>query len=70
MMNGQSRIVTLATNGNLLDEKGQVVTPPLGWIFLPAGDAGVTRKVSATGIFWRVQVKNGKTNHFQRALGT
>ena len=51
MMNGQSRIVTLATNGNLLDEKGQVVTPPLGWIFLPAGDAGVTRKVSATGIF-------------------
>ena len=60
MMNGQSRIVTLATNGNLLDEKGQVVTPPLGWIFLPAGDAGVTRKVSATGIFWRVQVKMGR----------
>ena len=60
MMNGQLRIVTLAANGNLLDEKGQLVTPPLGWIFLPAGDAGVTRQVSATGIFWRVQVKMGR----------
>ena len=59
-MDEQSRIVTLAANGRLLDENGQPVTPPEGWAFLPAGDAGVTRKVSSAGVFWRVQVKMGR----------
>lgn len=59
-MDEQSRIVTLAANGRLLDENGQPVTPPEGWAFLPAGDAGVTRKVSSAGAFWRVQVKMGR----------
>ena len=59
-MDEESRIVTLAANGRLLDENGQPVTPPEGWAFLPAGDAGVTRKVSSAGVFWRVQVKMGR----------
>ena len=59
-MDEQSRIVTLAANGRLLDVNGLPVTPPEGWIFLPAGDAGVTRKVSSAGVFWRVQVKMGR----------
>ena len=59
-MDEESRIVTLAANGRLLDENGQPVTPPEGWAFLPAGDAGVTRKVSSAGAFWRVQVKMGR----------
>ena len=59
-MDEESRIVTLAANGRLLDVNGLPVTPPEGWIFLPAGDAGVTRKVSSAGVFWRVQVKMGR----------
>lgn len=59
-MDEESRIVTLAANGRLLDENGHPVTPPEGWAFLPAGDAGVTRKVSSAGVFWRVQVKMGR----------
>ena len=59
-MDEQSRIVTLAANGRLLDENGHPVTPPEGWAFLPAGDAVVTRKVSSAGAFWRVQVKMGR----------
>lgn len=34
--------------------------PPPGWAFLPAGDAGITRKVTSKGYFWRVQVKKGR----------
>ncbi|MEG1585449.1 MAG: DUF2293 domain-containing protein [Bacteroidales bacterium] len=58
----QARIMTLSPGGTLLDEKGQPVTPPPGWAFLPSGDAGVTRKVTSAGPFWRVQVKMGKRN--------
>jgi hypothetical protein len=59
-MDEESRIVTLAANGRLMDENGHPVTPPEGWAFLPAGDAVVTRKVSSAGAFWRVQVKMGR----------
>nr|WP_321520269.1 DUF2293 domain-containing protein [uncultured Macellibacteroides sp.] len=59
-MDERSRFVTLAPNDRLLDENGHPVTPPEGWAFLPAGDAGVTRKVSSAGVFWRVQVKMGR----------
>lgn len=54
------RIVTSDAKGNLFGEEGQRLTTPHGWIFLPAGDAGVTRKVTANGEFWRVQVKRGR----------
>lgn len=54
------QIVSPGKNGQLLNEYGMPVTPPSGWSFLPAGDAGVTRKVTAQGKYWRVQYKKGR----------
>jgi hypothetical protein len=54
------RIVGWDSKGNLIDEYGKPLTPPSHWAFLPAGDAGVTRKVTAHGNYWRVQVKKGR----------
>lgn len=59
-MTSQIEIVTPGPNGTLLDEKGSVVTPPIGWEFLPAGDAGITRKATLHKTFWRLQVQMGK----------
>ena len=54
------KIVKLGLNGTLIGEKGEKLIPPEGWAFLPAGDAGITKKVSAKGIFWRVQAQMGR----------
>lgn len=59
-MSGDERIVRMGAGGSLIDEHGQAVTPPLDWAFLPAGDAGLTRKVIAAGAFWRVQAQMGR----------
>jgi len=59
-MDNNKRIVKPGPNGSLVGEKGERLTPPVDWIFLPAGDAGITRKVTAKGVFWRVQIKKGK----------
>jgi len=59
-MESNMRIVGLDKKGNLIGEKGELLVPPKNWAFLPAGDAGVTRKVTSAGEFWRVQVKMGK----------
>ncbi len=53
-------IVSPGKNGILMNELGESVTPPKGWSFLPAGDAGITRKVTAKGEYWRVQYKKGR----------
>ena len=54
------KIVMSDLQGILRDEQGEKVTPPAGWVFLAAGDAGLTRKVTAQGVFWRVQVQMGR----------
>ena len=54
------QIVAPGPKGQLLNEYGMPVKPPAGWEFLPAGDAGVTRKVTAQGKYWRVQYKKGR----------
>lgn len=59
-MNNNKRIVKPGPNGSLIGEKGESLSPPTHWKFLPAGDAGITRKVTAKGEFWRVQIKKGK----------
>ncbi|TAJ14545.1 DUF2293 domain-containing protein [Marinilabiliaceae bacterium JC017] len=59
-MKGDIRIVNPGPGGSLLGEKGERLVPPNDWAFLPAGDAGVTRKVTSKGSFWRVQVKKGR----------
>lgn len=58
-MNNQ-QILNPGPNNTLLNKYGEKVIPPLGWGFLPAGDAGITRKVTSQGIFWRVQFKKGR----------
>lgn len=59
-MNNISRIVTPGKGNTLIAENGEILTPPADWIFFPAGDAGITRKITSAGIYWRVQVKMGK----------
>ena len=54
------KIVKPGLNGTFIGENGEKVSPPPGWEFLPAGDAGLTRKVTAQGIFWRVQAQMGR----------
>lgn len=39
---------------------GQLLTPPTGWVRLPPGDAGLTRRVKAAGPTWTVQEKVGR----------
>ena len=36
---------------------GQVLTVPEGWVLLPPGDPGLTRRVKAAGDHWVVQEK-------------
>ncbi|MDO9043634.1 MAG: DUF2293 domain-containing protein [Desulfocapsaceae bacterium] len=59
-MESENKIVRPGLNGILRDENGEKVSPPAGWVFLAAGDAGLTRKVTAQGVFWRVQVQMGR----------
>ncbi len=56
----ENRIVKLGTGNILLAENGERLTPPTGWEFLPAGDAGLTRKITAASVFWRVQTQMGR----------
>jgi Uncharacterized conserved protein (DUF2293) len=44
------------------------LTQPDGWEFLPAGDAFVTRRVKAAGVYWVVFRPKGRREH-RRQLG-
>lgn len=59
-MEKKIQIVSPGPNGSLIGEYGEPVKPPRDWAFLPAGDAGITRKVTAKGEYWRVQYKKGR----------
>lgn len=39
---------------------GEIVAPPTGWVRLPPGDAGLTRRVKAAGTTWQVVEKKGR----------
>ncbi|MGB3465636.1 MAG: DUF2293 domain-containing protein [Cyclobacteriaceae bacterium] len=54
------RLVSPGKNGMVTNEYGKSEKPPVGWEFLPAGDAAITRKVTAQGNYWKVQVKKGR----------
>ena len=56
----ENRVVKLGAGNTLIGESGEQLTPPTGWVFLPAGDAGLTRKITAAGKFWRVQAQVGR----------
>jgi hypothetical protein len=49
-------------------EHGEVV-PPEGWEFLPSGDAFVTRKVKAAGVFWLAWAPRSRSRQHRRLLG-
>ena len=41
-------------------EKGEVLTVPAGWVLVPPGDPGLTRRIKAAGPTWTVQEKVGR----------
>lgn len=47
-------------DGQLRDQNGFKVEIPEGWLFVPAGDAALTRKITARKRYFRLQVKKGK----------
>ncbi|MDD2464332.1 MAG: DUF2293 domain-containing protein [Desulfobulbus sp.] len=59
-MTKEERCLRLGRDGNPVDLEGQKVAIPEGWAFLPAGDAGLTRKVTARTRFWRLQAQMGR----------
>ena len=59
-MENELRVVKSGRKGELIGQRGEVLNPPADWAFLPAGDAGITRKVTSKGAFWRVEVKKGR----------
>lgn len=59
-MTKEERCLRLGRGGKLIDLEGREVAVPQGWAFLPAGDAGLTRKVTAKSGFWRVQAQMGR----------
>lgn len=59
-MAGEITIVRPGAGKTLLGENNETMVPPGDWSFLPAGDAGVTRKVTAQGCCWRLRVQKGR----------
>ena len=59
-LQGKVELVSQGAGGSLIDAHGKALTPPEGWEFLPAGDAGLTRKVTAKTGVWRVQARMGR----------
>lgn len=59
-MNPTVLIVKPGLRDELTGPNGERLKPPAGWTFLPAGDAGITRKVTSKGAYWRVEVKKGR----------
>jgi hypothetical protein len=46
---------------------GTILAAPEGWVLLPPGDAGLTRRVKAAGDHWVVQEKRGRKT-FSRGI--
>jgi hypothetical protein len=59
-MNETIKIVSPHKPGTVRDASGMILTIPDTWAFLEAGDPGVTRKVTAAGACWRVQIRKGR----------
>lgn len=54
------RTINCTRDNRLVDDNGKPITPPEGWAFLPAGDAGLTRKVTAKKQYWKVVFRKGR----------
>lgn len=42
------------------DERGALYSPPAGWVLVPPGDPGLTRRIKAAGPSWSVQERRGR----------
>lgn len=60
MTKNDTHVFAPGPHNTIVNSHGEIVTPPEDWEFLPAGDAGVTRKVTSKGQFWRIQKKKGR----------
>ena len=61
MSDHQTLIVSPGPNNrSVRTQGGQVLQVPAGWVLLPPGDAGLTRRVKAAGPTWTVQEKVGR----------
>lgn len=60
-MPDQTRIVLPGPDGrSVRTDSGQVLRPPVEWVLVPPGDAGLTRRIKAAGPTWTVQEKVGR----------
>ncbi len=59
-MNETIKIVSPHKSGTVRDASGTILSIPDTWAFLEAGDSGITRKVTAAGSYWRVQIRKGR----------
>lgn len=57
-----SQILTVhqTPKGEIVGPDGKTLTVPADWSFLAAGDTGLTRKVTAAGVYWRVEYRKGR----------
>jgi len=60
-MPDQTRVVKPGTDDRtVISEAGESLVVPKSWALLKPGDAGVTRRVKATGPSWTVKAKRGR----------
>lgn len=60
-MSDQTRVVSPGSNERrVLTADGKELQVPEGWVLLPPGDAGWTRRVKAGGPTWTVKAKKGR----------
>ena len=60
-MSDQTRTVSPGPDGqSVRTASGDILRIPLGWVLVPPGDAGLTRRIKAAGPTWTVQQKRGR----------
>jgi hypothetical protein len=57
------------TKEGLWDPVNGALDQPEGWEFLPSGDAFVTRRVKAAGVYWKLWRPRGRNRPHRRPLG-